>query len=204
MTIELKGCWGNRYCRVFHAAQRTYGTLLTVLKRYAKQGERMIAIRIILTITMLISFPVLGCTVPPAVYFYTPEELVENTKSIVLARADSANVIENKSGRKPYFKIVSFKVIEVLRGNKDTETIEMVEFISKEPIYDFGNHELKEFWEEPMAGAGEAPGDCYAYGRYEIGETYLLFSDIGHIKAFEKIKDLKNDKWLSHIRLLAK
>lgn len=146
-----------------------------------------------------------SCSVPPKAYFYTPAELVRNSDGIFLAKAVSSTEIENEYAkhRPSKFSKVELEVVEILAGGENRKTVEMQGYnLNGEDNYDFGNHELKEFWARPMVGSGVAPGDCWAYGVYEVGTTYLLFTGVGHLKAFEPIKDMANDKWLVKIREL--
>ncbi|VUD67651.1 hypothetical protein TDB9533_03910 [Thalassocella blandensis] len=146
-----------------------------------------------------------GCSVPPKAYFYTPKELVENSEGIFLAKVVSSTAIENEYAkhRPPNFSKVKFEILDALKSEVKGKTIEMKGFnLNGDKNFNFGNHELKEFWDQPMAGSGVAPGDCWAYGVYEVGTTYLLFTGVGHIKAFEPIKDKAKDKWLAKIREL--
>ena len=148
-----------------------------------------------------------GCSSPPEAYFYTPEELVSNSKGIFLARAISSEEIENEYAKHlpPTYSTVKFEIIEVLKGPYPAKIIEMKGInLNSEENYDFGNHDIKEFWERPMVGSGVAPGDCWAYGVYEVGSTYLLFSGVGHIKAFEPIKNIFKDRWFAKIKELVR
>jgi len=155
---------------------------------------------IIFLVLILIGDMAYGCSSPPKYYFYSPIELVSNSSLIVLAKAKTKKGIESKYRKFPIFESVKFDVIEVLKGDPEISSVEMKGYISKKTPYDFGNHELKEFWDQPMLGAGIAPGDCYAYGLYDIEGVYLLFTDVGHIKSFERIQDLDADLWLTHVR----
>jgi hypothetical protein len=157
---------------------------------------------LILSFTYQIAY---GCSSPPKDYFYTPEELIGNSDGIFLAKAVSSTAIENEyaADRPPTFSKVKLEIVDVLKGSSSGKAIEMKGFnLNGEESYDYGNHDLKQFWERPMVGSGVAPGDCWAYGVYEVGSTYLIFSGVGHIKAFEPIRDAAKDKWLLKIKEL--
>ena len=146
-----------------------------------------------------------GCSSPPKAYFYTPEELVAKSDGIYLAKVVSSAALENEYEKHlpPTFNKVKLEIIEILKKGGASKTIEMKGYnLNGKKRYDFGDHGLKEFWDQPMVGSGVAPGDCWAYGVYEIGVTYLLFTGVGHIKAFEPIKDKTKDMWFIKIREL--
>lgn len=144
-----------------------------------------------------------GCSNPPKAYFYSPDELVKNAAEILLARAVYSNEIENSNATHlaPKYSAVGFEVVEILKGVRGKKRHEMKGYNPGEQvIVEFGNHDENQFWENPMSGSGVTTGDCWAYGTYEVGAIYLLFTKVGNTRAFERIENTSKDKWLRKIR----
>jgi len=66
---------------------------------------------------------------------------------------------------------------------------------------DFSAHQSAEFWALD-AGNTIQPGDCVAYGLYELGQEYLVFlRKDSHIRAYENVKT-ETDLWLRVVKAL--
>ncbi|MEW5250574.1 hypothetical protein [Microbulbifer discodermiae] len=155
-------------------------------------------IRALFFISLLAPATVWACFAPPAYLMESDARLVANTPIIVLATA--MNEIPTKEDRLPSFE---FQVKEILKGNPP-ENFTLNGYSAKEQENgpgDFQNHLMPHFWAF-NTGNSIQPGDCEAYGLFEVGQEYLIFlRRNSHPRAYEKIST-KKDLWYKVIKLL--
>lgn len=106
-----------------------------------------------------------ACSFPPSTLIPSNYELIKETQSIVLAKAESAFTLPTDNPQHPLPKI-KFSIVEVLKGNF-TET----SFINDGNTIYKGRHSEYNFIH---ASPGGNQGGCNAYG-YKLGKFYVLF-----------------------------
>jgi len=175
-----------------------------------------------------------ACSLAPQSYYFSPEKLFKSANHVVVAKAIKALKFEefSKTLEKDYIRefvgddhfIFEFKVIKQLKGAiSNTNKIRMIGY-KVEKISDFNKHKDKIFWKN--GGNIFVESDCSIYGKFKVGQKYLLFlpsnqeidealSDIsenavetkffrlmfgflGNSRAFEVIKSY-DDKWYKKI-----
>jgi hypothetical protein len=146
--------------------------------------------------------PSYACSDPPRDYFLYPDELLRKSTSVALVKVVSKEVIPTPRVPWPTFEKVQFKVLENLTGSEIKTPLTLKGIISEGGSDHFNNHEDYSFWANPFTASGGTMGDCYAYGVFDKGKTYLVFLGVGNTKAFEEIADMKNDRWLAMVREL--
>lgn len=136
-----------------------------------------------------------SCYVPPQHLLDDPADLVARTDSIVLARATAESGHEGDTRSR-----FSFELIRVLKGEAPEDFI-LSGFSASEmehPPGDFHGHRNPEFWVSKI-GNSIQPGDCVAYGIFEVGRTYLVFlGNLSHYQAYENIQS-DDDLWLEFV-----
>lgn len=106
-----------------------------------------------------------ACSLPPSTLIPSNYELIKETQSVVLAKAESAFTLPTDNPKYPLHKI-RFSIIEVLKGK-----FAAASFINDgNTIYKGGHSEYKFIHASP----GGNQGGCNAYG-YKLGKFYVLF-----------------------------
>ena len=158
-------------------------------------------IRALIVLLVILPSISLACTVPPRYLLLTNSELVRNSTSIVLAKAVERGNSENEY-IPPEF---TFSVEKTIKG-KSTKTIKLNGFEANKMggnPSDFQGHLMPEFWAFD-AGNSIQPGDCSAYGLFELGKSYLLIlTKESHPRAYEEIKS-EDDLWFKTVQVLVK
>lgn len=159
--------------------------------------------RILFLITALFPGMASACMALPDHLFFNNPQLVYNSTTIVLARAESASDIEHYSNN---FAKITFSVNEVIKGDK-IDTIRLTGIkrelnkTHQDSHTDFKGHSMPEFWAFAEHNASNFP-DCNAYGEFEIGKEYLLIlGEQTHFRAYEEIRT-REDLWYKVIKLL--
>ena len=142
-----------------------------------------------------------ACIAPPKGYYEDYVSLVENTPTIVLARASSV-----EDGDPEELRTVSFIPTRTLKGRlEDSKKVILTGYVVDDALRkpnDFDSHKDPRFWALSIGNSG-TPGDCQAYGVFHLGSEYLLFvRQQGHLKGFELIRS-PDDLWLQVIELVA-
>jgi len=152
---------------------------------------------ILFTLLLIANLNVFACTVPPRTLLQSDEDLVSRSPNIALAKAQRQGNSDNN-----YVKF-AFNTVETIKGKVPKEFY-LEGFSAKETEDspgDFSGHKMPEFWAF-SAGNSILPGDCNAYGLFEIGKTYLIFyGGPTHVRSFEQISS-KDDVWLNVVKLL--
>ncbi len=160
----------------------------------------MIKLKIIFTIFIsILSTYSLACVVPPTTLLSSDRELISRSPNIALAE-----ISKHESDNSKYIDTFSFTTVKVIRGEVP-KTFNLKGYLASEEenFGDFSKHQQPVFWAF-SAGNSVMPGDCSAYGIYEVGKTYLIFfNELSHIRSFEEIKS-KDDLWLNVVKLLIK
>ncbi len=153
-----------------------------------------------------------ACIIAPRSSATHHAELINRTKTIVLAEAIGFEPLSHDSYR------YQFKTIEILKGTAEKrfmlETHSYYKFdkkIIKELLtakpdpavsYDFDGHRALMFWDRAM-GTGGRVGilpNCRISPFFFLGRQYLIFLEKPfHNKSFEQIEK-KDDLWLSAVR----
>ncbi|MBB5213114.1 hypothetical protein [Microbulbifer hydrolyticus] len=148
---------------------------------------------------ILLALPGLAqaCFSPPDRHFIAIDRLYYQIDKIVLAEA-----IEEK----PSFKAqgmakFTFQTKEVLKGESGKAKFSLDGFLYEVGPVDFSKHEDVEFWANSYIGNFVAPGDCNVYGKFTVGETYLLIMGIDHPKAFEVVRSTE-DRWYKTVKFM--
>jgi len=149
------------------------------------------------TLLIFISSNSLACFVPPFTLLSSDRELVARSPNIALAK-----VIKQKKSN--YFYDFTFVKVESIRGEVPKKfTLKGYSTKSEENLGDFSKHQDPIFWAF-ASGNSVLPGDCRAYGIFEVSKTYLIFfNETSHVRSFEEIQS-KDDIWLNVVKLLVK
>ncbi|MGJ8663277.1 MAG: hypothetical protein ACSHWU_06490 [Marinicella sp.] len=146
----------------------------------------------------------LGCFAPSSDYFMNPDRMYILSDAVVIAKA-----IEHIPGNeeeferdKHRFEVVRYLDEELGKHKDSPKNFTRVSWPEKSEASNFNNHEDMEFWADSFAGNSIMPGDCGAYGYYEIGKEYLIFMQLMHPKAQEPITS-EDDKWLKLVEYIA-
>ena len=149
-----------------------------------------------------------ACSSAPETFFLNPEQMFMHANGVALAKAVSV-----KKPKEPMhireLQEYSFEVNEFYanpyNGTKSApKAITLPGFPATEGgTTDFSAHDDISFWGSSFRGNNIMPGDCNAYGTYELGKTYLIFIDLSHPKAFEMIQS-SDDRWHKVVKFIAK
>ncbi len=156
--------------------------------------------RSLLALLLAYSFPALGCYVPPAEQYTPPDNLIERSDNIVLAK-----VVEAITDRESFEVIYTLETIKTIKGG----TSGQFQITGHPAIWEganrnFNHHAEPQFWSE-RGGRSQNGTDCKIHPVFSVGATYLVFPDQPyHVKSFEIIirtgGDLeKRDKWLQYV-----
>ncbi len=126
--------------------------------------------------------------------------MVWKTNSIVLAKVSSLEPVI--LGKETLYNRVNLDVVEVLKGSNEQKKITLKGLPSSNNQTDYNKHNDLSFWGTTTEGNARYWPDCKTYGYYELGNTYLIFTEITHAKGYERIIDLENDKWLELIKYI--
>lgn len=139
-----------------------------------------------------------ACLSAPSEQTVPYPELIGRTANIVLARAERAELLPDRSVR------YLFRTVEVLKGKPrraftltlDSSWITHVRGLDT----DFDKHRDGRFWDRRESRQWNAP-DCKMAPNFMIGRQYLLFVDKPyHRKSFEQVTDPDRDRWLQATR----
>ena len=147
-----------------------------------------------------ISFPAWGCFAPPPEQRTDPDELIDRTENIVLAK-----VIEAKTMANFYDVLYTFETARVLKGH----ALSRFDLSGYPAIWEgenrrFDDHGDNQFW-LPHGGRSSSDTDCQIHPTFSVGGTYLVFLDKPyHVKSFEIIIRTHGDpdtrdKWLQYV-----
>jgi hypothetical protein len=143
-----------------------------------------------------------ACTIRPSALYEGNEDLVRRTPAIVMARVTKIGTTpgDGRGGRGAVD--VTFETVSILKG-QDPRRFTLKGYLSNrvEGHGDFAAHGAPEFWAYDVGNTIQ-PGDCVAYGMFELGQQYLIFlRNDSHVRAYENIR-VENDLWLRVVRLL--
>lgn len=167
----------------------------------ALKGKRF-RVRFFCAITLLAAFLSLGAAVDacenlPQEQLWSTQELINNTRNIVLAQAYKP---QNVSGE---IYITEFFVTELLKGDQ-LSNFSLTGKLAFEKLgrNTFNNHNDIQFLVYSDTGNFSRDENCNIYGHFEEGRKYLLFVDQPkHPRSFEVIES-PSDAWLLEIKKL--
>jgi len=153
-----------------------------------------------ITLCIIFSTRSVACYSPPEIQSTSVNNLIQRTKTIVLA-----HVAEAKYKKIDHQVEYTFKLVKIIKG-QITEHIKLDGYplIWEGGLNTFNNHTESVFWD---TGRGRLvhSTDCLIHPSFSVGATYLLFLDRPyHNKSFEQIirthgdKGTK-DKWLQYV-----
>lgn len=155
---------------------------------------------IVFIIFSFLAKPAFSCSEEAQDLYWTYDKMVWNTNSIVLAKVSSVEPVI--LGRETLYNRVGLDVIEVLKGSNEPKTISLKGIPFTNNQTDYTKHHDLAFWGKTREGNARYWPDCKTYGHYELGNIYLIYSEITHTKGYERIIDLENDKWLKLTRYI--
>lgn len=106
-----------------------------------------------------------ACSLSPSTLIPSNYELIKETQSIILAKAESSSTIPTDNPKYPLHKI-KFSIVEVLKGS-----FTATNFVNDGNTTYKGGHSEYNFIH---ASPGGNQGGCNAYG-YKLGKLYVLF-----------------------------
>ena len=156
--------------------------------------------RILPALLATLSLPAWGCYTPPPEQLTAPEQLIERTERIVLAK-----VVEAKVTSDSYNILYTFETVRSLKGRVPNR----FELPGYPAIWEgdnrrFNDHTDDRFW-VAHGGRSSNDTDCQIHPSFSVGGTYLVFLDKPyHVKSFEIIIRThggpdKQDKWLQYV-----
>jgi len=166
---------------------------------------KLIANSIFAAFLLAVALPAQACTAPPPELTKHHRELVADSSQIVLARA----LTPRSSGGEP---LPRFETIEILKGaaaaefvlesrdGLDATTWAAHPYPFTDHDSDFNGHRDIAVWDQGLTRDWNDT-DCMMRPRFEPGETYLLFVDHPHWRAYELIRR-EDDLWLRAVRNL--
>ena len=152
------------------------------------------------TFLLAFSFPAFACFVAPSEQRTSPDDLIDRTKEIVLAK-----VIAAETQSDSYGVTYTFQAVRYLKGQGgDRFQISGYPSIWEGDNQRFDDHKDTVFWSN---NRGRSPNDtdCEIHPTFSVGGTYLVFLDQPyHVKSFELIirthgDDDTRDKWLQYV-----
>jgi hypothetical protein len=164
---------------------------------------KLAAKAIFAVLLLVVALPALACTAPPPDLTKHHRDLVADSSQIVLARA----LIPRFAGGE---LLPAFRSVEVLKGDAASDFVlesgrgldasTGVTFLFGTHDSDFNGHRDIAFWDQGLTRQWNDT-DCMMRPVFEPGETYLLFVDHPHWRAYELIGG-EDDLWLAAIRNL--
>jgi hypothetical protein len=156
----------------------------------------------ILFLGLVFSTSGIACLTAPPEHKYGPFILYMVADSVVMALVTKENTAANKNRPSTFeFKIVEY--IKKSEGNELIETFKREGFPNQKTSSDFEGHEGMEFWAFQGIGNSRGDGSCTSYGKFKVGEKYLIFMGVDHPKATEMIKS-KDDRWYRLVNYISK
>jgi hypothetical protein len=163
--------------------------------------------RIFLYMLFMCSSNAISCSSAPEEFYVGPNRMYWLSEGVVLAKAvkylpsknPEAWVSENE---------FEFEVVEIFPGPlnsfpKGKKKFRIMGVPAKGKSTDFKSHTDLSFWGDSFSGNSIMPGDCGAYGLFEIGKEYLIFMGLTHPKAYELIES-SDDRWLELVKYMVK
>lgn len=142
-----------------------------------------------------------ACFATPEEQIVPAKELIDRTKTIVLAKVERAEVLGEDSISVRYY----FREIRSLKGDSPERfTIDGVSSAYTGPLDDFEHHYSEAFFEN-SGGRSWHDTDCVIYPSFAVGGTFLIFLEKPyHRKSFEIIirthgGEGVRDKWLTWV-----
>ncbi len=154
-----------------------------------------LSVIVLMVVIVGMSKPVHACVVPDPQTVQHHVQLVDRTRSIVLAKAIGAESVGDKT------TVYRFVALEILKGDVDQKFSLRVKYRYSpyQTQDDFDGHSAAEFWDKTIGRITIAP-DCNIYPAFIEGNTYLLFlTEPFHVRGFERIR-VESDLWLKAIR----
>ncbi|MEM8811031.1 MAG: hypothetical protein AAGF59_00335 [Pseudomonadota bacterium] len=154
-----------------------------------------------------------ACPFPPSGLVSHHTDLVAETQVIVLAEVvgdtdratydtlgdlDLGPVAIPDLNSRP---LALFRTVEVLKGRApDTFSLStgLLSETGFDPVEDFDSHKNSIFWDKSFTRQAQE-SDCRMYPQFRQGQTYLLFIDRPHWRAYEEIQT-PDDLWLHAVR----
>jgi len=167
------------------------------------------AVKAVLVASLLAAaLPAQACFAPPPELVKHHRDLVADSATIVLARAlapDSAETGHSLGVATPHFEAVEVLKGEIaptfsLENGRYLVASEEQEFLLDDFVSDFSGHRDIAVWDRFRTRQWNE-SDCGMMPRFEPGETYLLFPDHPHWRAYELIRS-EDDLWLTAVRNL--
>jgi hypothetical protein len=167
------------------------------------------AVKAIVFVSVLtIALPAQACFAPPPELIKHHRDLVADSATIVLARALAP--VSAETGPSLGDATPRFEAVEVLKGaiapkfslanGRYLVASNELEFLVRGFMSDFNGHRDIAVWDKRRTRQWNEP-DCQMMPRFEPGETYLLFPDHPHWRAYELIRR-EDDLWLTAVRNL--
>ena len=158
----------------------------------------------ITSLLLLLAFnirPALGCFASPEEQITPANELVERSKTIVLAKVVKAELIDDYHLTVRYY----FQTIRGLKGDPEKEFfIDGGSLAYRGSLTTFDHHHDEKFWDNE-GGRSWHDTDCIIYPTFTVGGIFLIFLDEPfHRKSFEMIvrthgDEEVRDKWLTWV-----
>lgn len=157
----------------------------------------------LITVLILVLWirPAFGCFSTPQEQVVPDIELVQRTKTIVLAKVMKAELLDEDSLKVRYY----FRAMKSLKGRSDEEFfIDGTSLAYSDALTTFDHHHSERFW-KPGGGRSWHDTDCVIYPTFTVGGIFLIFLDEPyHRKSFELIirthgDHETRDKWLTWV-----
>ncbi len=141
----------------------------------------------------VLSFEAYACAVAPKHIYKTPNELIKESKQIVLAELVSARKEQEKNN-------FIFEIREVLKGDASKTVSVSVPNQIPGLTVSLGSHKQYSFWTHHYSGTGFG-SDCELRPSFGIGHSYLLFIGGGNpsLRSYEEII-YDDDRWVNYVR----
>jgi hypothetical protein len=164
---------------------------------------KLAATTILAAILLAATIPAQACTMAPPEQTKHHRDLVADSSQIILARA----LIPRFAGGE---LLPAFRSVEVLKGDVASDFVlesgpgldasTGVSFLIGTHDSDFDGHRDIAFWDQGLTRQWN-DSDCMMRPQFEPGETYLLFVDHPHWRAYELVRR-EDDLWLQAVRNL--
>ena len=156
----------------------------------------MKTIRYTFILQLLSVYTLLACFATPQSQVTSKEELVDRTKTIVLAQVVKAEMLA--SGDVKY----TFKPERSIKGTPPENFVIEGSVLAEGDIKTFRDHQDEEFW-HTAGGRCYHDTDCLIHPAFAVGRMYLIFLEQPyHQQSFEqvdRIGETDTDKWLAWV-----
>ena len=144
----------------------------------------------------------LACFAPKPGFGWDKDELIQSSRTIVLAKLVKTDARRLKEGRIDVDLGAAHTLVpvEVLKGDSPKEIVFHSNRVQQKPSDDFNGHTEDRFWGDDVDRSEWPCCICGPDHGFIEGELYLLFPDaFGARKSAEAIKS-EDDLWLAYVR----